>query len=52
MSTDFDTFIIQTIAQTVGDWYYSRNVSKEIDCAYPCDTTCHNMIQSMQRYAR
>ncbi|XP_047265332.1 pectin acetylesterase 9 isoform X4 [Capsicum annuum] len=34
----------KTIAQTVGDWYYSRNVSKEIDCAYPCDTTCHNMI--------
>ncbi|CAN4087749.1 unnamed protein product [Withania somnifera] len=34
----------KTIAQSVGDWYYSRNVSKEIDYAYPCDTTCHNMI--------
>ncbi|XP_060203636.1 pectin acetylesterase 9 isoform X1 [Lycium barbarum] len=34
----------KTIAQTVGDWYFSRNVSKEIDSAYPCDTTCHNMI--------
>ncbi|XP_016477464.2 pectin acetylesterase 9 [Nicotiana tabacum] len=34
----------KTIAEAVGDWYFSRNVSKEIDCAYPCDTTCHNMI--------
>uniref|UniRef100_A0A0V0GNL5 Pectin acetylesterase n=1 Tax=Solanum chacoense TaxID=4108 RepID=A0A0V0GNL5_SOLCH len=34
----------KTIAETVGDWYFSRNISKEIDCAYPCDTTCHHMI--------
>ncbi|KAI4347559.1 hypothetical protein L6164_008364 [Bauhinia variegata] len=34
----------KTIAQAVGDWYFSRNISKEIDCAYPCDTTCKNLI--------
>ncbi|KAJ7969943.1 Pectin acetylesterase [Quillaja saponaria] len=34
----------KTIAEAVGDWYFSRNITKEIDCAYPCDTTCHNLI--------
>ncbi|XP_073159377.1 pectin acetylesterase 9 isoform X1 [Henckelia pumila] len=34
----------KTIAEAVGDWYFSRNVSKAIDCAYPCDKTCHNLI--------
>ncbi|XP_022887098.1 pectin acetylesterase 9 isoform X2 [Olea europaea var. sylvestris] len=34
----------KTIAQAVGDWYFGRNISKEIDCAYPCDNTCHNLI--------
>ncbi|CAK9185037.1 unnamed protein product [Ilex paraguariensis] len=34
----------KTIAEAVGDWYFGRRVSKEIDCAYPCDTTCHNII--------
>ncbi|KAF8413163.1 hypothetical protein HHK36_001138 [Tetracentron sinense] len=34
----------KTIAEAVGDWYLGRRVFKEIDCAYPCDTTCHNLI--------
>ncbi|XP_041005815.1 pectin acetylesterase 9 [Juglans microcarpa x Juglans regia] len=34
----------KTIAEAVGDWYFSRRVTKEIDCAYPCDRTCHNLI--------
>lgn len=35
----------QTIAETVGDWYFSRRLTnKEIDCAYPCGTNCHNLI--------
>ncbi|CAJ2630008.1 unnamed protein product [Trifolium pratense] len=34
----------KTIAEAVGDWYFSRNRSKAIDCAYPCDKTCHNLI--------
>ncbi|XP_024927185.1 pectin acetylesterase 9 isoform X2 [Ziziphus jujuba] len=36
----------KTIAETVGDWYFSRRLTnKEIDCAYPCGTNCHNLIQ-------
>ncbi|KAK0594818.1 hypothetical protein LWI29_000841 [Acer saccharum] len=34
----------KTIAEAVGDWYYSRRVTKEIDCPYPCDSSCHNLI--------
>lgn len=34
----------KSIAQAVGDWYFGRNMSKDIDCAYPCDSTCHNLI--------
>ncbi|CAL0316002.1 unnamed protein product [Lupinus luteus] len=32
------------IAEAVGDWYFDRKKSKEIDCEYPCDKTCHNLI--------
>ncbi|CAL9245433.1 unnamed protein product [Arabidopsis halleri] len=33
------------VVESVGDWYFDRakNV-KAIDCPYPCDTTCHNLI--------
>lgn len=34
----------KTIAEAVGDWYFGRRVTKEIDCSYPCDSTCHNLI--------
>lgn len=37
-------YTLQTIAEAVGDWYYSRRVTKEIDCPYPCDSSCHNLI--------
>lgn len=40
----FYLFLLQTIAEAVGDWYFGRKVAKDIDCAYPCDTTCHNLI--------
>ncbi|KAI4314592.1 hypothetical protein L6164_027482 [Bauhinia variegata] len=33
-----------TIAKAVGDWYYGRKPFKKIDCAYPCNPTCHNSI--------
>ncbi|PUZ40232.1 hypothetical protein GQ55_9G408500 [Panicum hallii var. hallii] len=36
------------IAEVVGDWYFERGAAKEIDCAYPCDSTCHNLIPSDQ----
>lgn len=35
---------MQTIALAVGDWYFDREGMKAIDCAYPCDKTCHNMV--------
>ncbi|KAK4786914.1 hypothetical protein SAY86_010747 [Trapa natans] len=34
----------RTIAEAVGEWYFGRRISKEIDCPYPCDSTCHNLI--------
>ncbi|ESW35252.1 hypothetical protein PHAVU_001G219200 [Phaseolus vulgaris] len=31
------------IAIAVGDWYFDRKTVKAIDCAYPCDKTCHDL---------
>ncbi|MBA0750757.1 hypothetical protein Gogos_002146 [Gossypium gossypioides] len=33
----------KTIAESVGDWYFNRKVTKEIDCPYPCNPTCYHM---------
>nr|KYP74789.1 Protein notum isogeny [Cajanus cajan] len=41
---DSPTINEKTIAEAVGDWYFSRDRTKKIDCAYPCDATCHNLI--------
>ncbi|KAL4346948.1 hypothetical protein GQ457_17G025360 [Hibiscus cannabinus] len=38
----------KTIAEAVGDWYFDRKITKEIDCPYPCDKTCQNIIPSPQ----
>lgn len=35
---------MQGIAESVGDWYFDRVGVKAIDCAYPCDNTCHNLV--------
>ncbi|KAG5078767.1 pectin acetylesterase 3-like [Glycine soja] len=32
------------IAVAIGDWYFDREVVKAIDCAYPCDNSCHNLV--------
>ncbi|GAB4835585.1 Pectin acetylesterase 12 [Ancistrocladus abbreviatus] len=32
------------VAITVGDWYFDRSRVKLIDCQYPCDNTCHNLV--------
>uniref|UniRef100_A0A5B7A8J6 Pectin acetylesterase n=1 Tax=Davidia involucrata TaxID=16924 RepID=A0A5B7A8J6_DAVIN len=32
------------IALAVGDWYFDRARIKSIDCPYPCDKTCHNLV--------
>ncbi|XP_021730078.1 pectin acetylesterase 9-like [Chenopodium quinoa] len=34
----------KTIAEAVGDWYFERNETKLIDCPYPCNSSCHNII--------
>eukprot|EP00268_Persea_americana_P026607 TRINITY_DN2606_c0_g1_i5.p1 TRINITY_DN2606_c0_g1~~TRINITY_DN2606_c0_g1_i5.p1 ORF type:complete len:425 (+),score=73.02 TRINITY_DN2606_c0_g1_i5:733-2007(+) len=36
----------KTIAEAFGDWYFSRREVKEIDCPYPCNPTCFNMVFS------
>ena len=36
--------ILQTIAKAVGDWYYDRRPFQKIDCPYPCNPTCHNLV--------
>lgn len=33
----------KTIAEAVGDWYFDRKVTREIDFPYPCDSSCHNL---------
>lgn len=38
----------QTIAEVVGDWYFDRGMAKEVDCPYPCDSTCDDLIPSNQ----
>lgn len=34
----------KAIAVSVGDWFYDRADVKAIDCAYPCDNSCRNLI--------
>lgn len=42
----FDSPILgnKTIAEAVGDWFYSRSPFRRIDCPYPCNTSCLNNI--------
>ncbi|XVE89487.1 hypothetical protein DITRI_Ditri20bG0000800 [Diplodiscus trichospermus] len=32
------------IAIAVGDWYFDRAAVKAVDCPYPCDKSCHNLV--------
>ncbi|KAI9115966.1 hypothetical protein K1719_012896 [Acacia pycnantha] len=32
----------KTIAEAVADWFFNREVVKQINCPYPCNPTCHN----------
>ncbi|KAM0948389.1 putative pectinacetylesterase/NOTUM [Dioscorea sansibarensis] len=38
------------IAKSVGDWYFDRCGVKAIDCAYPCDKSCHHLVFSRTHY--
>lgn len=42
--------ILQTVAMAVGDWFYERSPSREIDCTYPCNPTCQNRVFDLQGY--
>ncbi|KAF5773781.1 putative pectinacetylesterase/NOTUM [Helianthus annuus] len=39
----------KTIAESVGDWFFERKVSKHIDCPYPCNPTCYHMDFTLHR---
>lgn len=44
ISVNFILDNAQAIALAVGDWYFDRSSVKAIDCPYPCDQTCHNLV--------
>ncbi|KAH9753868.1 Pectin acetylesterase 8 [Citrus sinensis] len=44
LRTDSPVLGKMSIAKAVGDWYYDRSPFQKIDCAYPCNPTCHNRV--------
>ncbi|KAK9139840.1 hypothetical protein Scep_009521 [Stephania cephalantha] len=34
----------ESVALSVGDWFFDRVGVSAIDCPYPCDNTCHNLV--------
>ncbi|GAU46004.1 hypothetical protein TSUD_187490 [Trifolium subterraneum] len=40
----------KTVAKAVGDWFYERDPSREIDCTYPCNPTCQNRVLDVAAY--
>ncbi|XP_027348610.1 pectin acetylesterase 8-like isoform X1 [Abrus precatorius] len=44
MRNDSPVLANTTIAKAVGDWFYERRPFHQIDCAYPCNPTCHNRV--------
>ncbi|XP_047320291.1 pectin acetylesterase 8-like [Impatiens glandulifera] len=34
----------KTMAEAVGEWFYDKNLFRQLDCPYPCDKTCHNTV--------
>ncbi|KAL7150576.1 hypothetical protein ABFS83_05G122400 [Erythranthe nasuta] len=39
----------KTIAKAVGDWFFDRSPFQTIDCPYPCDKTCNNLVLQPQK---
>ncbi|XP_074379194.1 pectin acetylesterase 5-like isoform X2 [Apium graveolens] len=33
----------QTVAESVGEWYFNDKTVQQIDCPYPCNPTCNSM---------
>uniref|UniRef100_A0A803M2Q1 Pectin acetylesterase n=1 Tax=Chenopodium quinoa TaxID=63459 RepID=A0A803M2Q1_CHEQI len=42
LNSAYDTW--QTVAEAVGDWYFERNVTKLIECPYPCSASCYHSV--------
>ncbi|KAK9162892.1 hypothetical protein Syun_003794 [Stephania yunnanensis] len=34
----------ESMTLSVGDWFFDRVGVSAIDCTYPCDNTCHNLV--------
>ncbi|KAL2922326.1 Pectin acetylesterase 2 [Bienertia sinuspersici] len=32
------------ISESVGNWFFDQAETKIVDCPYPCDRTCHNLV--------
>ncbi|XP_057525839.1 pectin acetylesterase 9-like [Amaranthus tricolor] len=43
-AADSPTVQKKKIAEAVGDWYFERTVTKLIDCLYPCNKSCKNLL--------
>ncbi|XP_027918312.1 pectin acetylesterase 8-like [Vigna unguiculata] len=37
-----------SIAKAVGDWFYGRGPFNEVDCNYPCNPTCQNLVSDLK----
>ncbi|KAK9151014.1 hypothetical protein Syun_009323 [Stephania yunnanensis] len=38
----------QSVALSVSDWFFDRMGVSAIDCPYPCDNTCHNLVFNLE----
>ncbi|XP_012847007.1 PREDICTED: pectin acetylesterase 8-like [Erythranthe guttata] len=47
--TEMQITCLQTIAKAVGDWFFDRSPFQTIDCPYPCDKTCNNLVLQPQK---
>ncbi|KAK9162742.1 hypothetical protein Syun_003644 [Stephania yunnanensis] len=41
---DKGTNAVDSVTLSVGDWFFDRVEVSAIDCPYPCDNTCHNLV--------
>ncbi|KAK9121649.1 hypothetical protein Syun_019266 [Stephania yunnanensis] len=41
---DKGTNAVDSVTLSVGDWFFDRVGVSAIDCPYPCDNTCHNLV--------
>ncbi|KAK9095332.1 hypothetical protein Scep_026801 [Stephania cephalantha] len=42
---------LPTVALSVGGWFFDRVGVSAIDCPYPCDNTCHNLVSKIRWHA-